>query len=696
MKAKTIFFVIIMLTVSRLAYADWQIQFDAEAARVMYLGDNTLRGSFATRAEADAYQKSRPKFEQDHSWPVGYDRPNSGSGGYSGYSGGSQNMQTQMMQSILQSFFNKLFAPPGTLYQEEQVRQWVEQWKKEEEERRLAEKKRQEAAFANAQAGALNLLGNRPGAGAVASGDGVDTADGLEPGGTSFFGLGGGTGPGENPEPMNDPMVVDLRHLRCASYFAQAVETASTEDVPLLLDEALKTANGAPSSLGSVPPGAALPEIDDKGLLAFQQANIDYAKGHDFLLKCTENFKAIQQRRDLAYRTAEARRAELEKNMAGKTDEASLKKKQELLAEIHAALQAEDEAWLKAKVQLAVAEDQADKTREESTRILRALALGKDPASFHPPIASLPALKEETWLEMQNRMLEERRKLDEQTRKLQKELASFVPPLKSPERVHEGVILGTGTDAEDANNMEQDGVSCFNGKTYAAMNQAAEQARKQGKELGGAMVVSFGTPEQKKNPFDPFKYEKIEAGRVFWDHRTAGEASLATPQGQAAVERLAGKEFDRLVAHSNGASVAEALIRNDIITVNELNIVGGDRSLLNGHAYQQLLDSGKVKRVVVWVNVNDPVPGLTSVDQLKLAERSSDAAKHLAKKITGDLAGGDTRVEYRYMWGVDYRNTDKDLWYSIKAHYLESSYYPGIANELGVKYVLPKRVLNEK
>ena len=46
---------------------------------------------------------------------------------------------------------------------------------------------------------------------------------------------------------------------------------------------------------------------------------------------------------------------------------------------------------------------------------------------------------------------------------------------------------------------------------------------------------------------------------------------------------------------------------------NELDILGGDRSLGNARALQGLLDSGKVKRIVVWVNVNDPVPWGTSV-----------------------------------------------------------------------------------
>lgn len=43
MKAKTIFFVIIMLTVSQIAYADWQIQFDSEADRVLHKTCNTMK-----------------------------------------------------------------------------------------------------------------------------------------------------------------------------------------------------------------------------------------------------------------------------------------------------------------------------------------------------------------------------------------------------------------------------------------------------------------------------------------------------------------------------------------------------------------------------------------------------------------------------------------------------------------------------
>jgi hypothetical protein len=56
------------------AFADWKIQFDSVAAESLHMKYNdTLRGSFATRAEAEAYQRSRPLFEQHHSSIVGFD-----------------------------------------------------------------------------------------------------------------------------------------------------------------------------------------------------------------------------------------------------------------------------------------------------------------------------------------------------------------------------------------------------------------------------------------------------------------------------------------------------------------------------------------------------------------------------------------------------------------------------------------------
>jgi hypothetical protein len=119
MKSKTIFFAIIMLTVSHFAYANWQVQFDSEANRVMHMGGDTLRGNFATKEQCQAYQNSRPAFEQNHSTCVGYGGSSSGS---TGYSGGSPKQQIQQM--AIQSIFDFLLAsPPDTSVQNEENRQ---------------------------------------------------------------------------------------------------------------------------------------------------------------------------------------------------------------------------------------------------------------------------------------------------------------------------------------------------------------------------------------------------------------------------------------------------------------------------------------------------------------------------------------------------------------------------------------------
>lgn len=61
--------------VSGTVYAEWQIEYDETAARVLYLGENRRRGNFATCAECEKYRTSRPQFEVMHSSCVGYDSP---------------------------------------------------------------------------------------------------------------------------------------------------------------------------------------------------------------------------------------------------------------------------------------------------------------------------------------------------------------------------------------------------------------------------------------------------------------------------------------------------------------------------------------------------------------------------------------------------------------------------------------------
>ena len=89
-----------------LAYADWQIQLDSEADRVMHMGGNTPRGNFATKDSNSPTRTHVQLLNKNHSKCVGYDRSSSGSTGYSGDS------SKQQIQQMIFHLFDSLFAPP--------------------------------------------------------------------------------------------------------------------------------------------------------------------------------------------------------------------------------------------------------------------------------------------------------------------------------------------------------------------------------------------------------------------------------------------------------------------------------------------------------------------------------------------------------------------------------------------------------
>lgn len=243
-----------------------------------------------------------------------------------------------------------------------------------------------------------------------------------------------------------------------------------------------------------------------------------------------------------------------------------------------------------------------------------------------------------------------------QLRKLENEV-SHVPSLTpKPTRViHEGVMLGL-KNTQSANSI---------------IGLASPWSKKpyQSDDI-------FATTDDLSN---------MELLRGFLDNNYLGEYTLSTPYGQQLIERIRGTHFDRLVAHSNGATVAEALIRRGIITVNELNVMGGDRSFVNFGGWNELITSGKVARVVVWVNPGDPVPFGTTVLPLlnalkdrtvldmviegkplplnalekmqegaKLKEYARNLASFVADRIKGDNKGG-AMAEYRILKGPGYK-----------------------------------------
>lgn len=85
------------------AYAQWKIQYDADANKVMHMGGDTLRGNFATEQACRNYWASRTAYERNHSKCVyvgGGNVPTGGSGNI------SQDIVGQFFGSMLQNIFN--------------------------------------------------------------------------------------------------------------------------------------------------------------------------------------------------------------------------------------------------------------------------------------------------------------------------------------------------------------------------------------------------------------------------------------------------------------------------------------------------------------------------------------------------------------------------------------------------------------
>jgi len=210
----------------------------------------------------------------------------------------------------------------------------------------------------------------------------------------------------------------------------------------------------------------------------------------------------------------------------------------------------------------------------------------------------------------------------------------YVPTPAAKDKIEEGVILGLFSPEEDAKKLIGS-ASFFSNRTY-----------KEGEVFATA---ASGDPS--------------EAVRGLLDNATLGEFTLNTPHGKDLVEKLQGKQFNRLVAHSNGATVAEALIKKGVIHVDELNVVGGDRSLINRAGLQELIDSGLVKRVVVWDNPGDIIPKgsswvLPTPVNMTGAIPLAALSRNIARTAMGMNQGEGNVVEFRRLEGEGYKGQE--------------------------------------
>jgi hypothetical protein len=290
------------------------------------------------------------------------------------------------------------------------------------------------------------------------------------------------------------------------------------------------------------------------------------------------------------------------------------------------------------------------------------------------------------FIEFQNRMIQTRLAQDEKFARL---LSHIPPPQPFCEKfriVEEGVILGMWNSQKDADNLLKKGKNPFSCEDYASLHKS-----------GRALALAFGHGNIDEEHFSwshwsyPFE-EKTEVRRVPYDHfYPEHDYTINMDQVQYMLPSIQCTKFKRLIAHSNGATVTEALIRKGIIRhVEELHIMGGDRSLDPTHL-QELIDSKMVGHITVWVNTHDLVPWLTNLDHraIELVKKAGATATFVREKWDPALKNlfnqmnnmPGTQVKYitfegkNQNWPIIGKNIDD--------HLLGVGYFPQVAKVTG-------------
>ncbi len=235
-----------------------------------------------------------------------------------------------------------------------------------------------------------------------------------------------------------------------------------------------------------------------------------------------------------------------------------------------------------------------------------------------------------------------------QVKSLRKTIASYVPPIGTPTRtVKEGLMLGLF-------NVQSD---------YAFKNIESP--------TGHAFAEGeyYATSDTKS---------MMELVRGVVDNYTLGKYTLNSEWGKQLVTSLAGTHFERLYAHSNGATISEALIREGTITVDELHIMGGDRSYMNFQAYEELVKAGKIKKIVIWYNPGDIIPKGSSVQLLHPGKEFNEDYQKLYDAVSNHklIDSNDGKIQYRKLEGKQYKGQNYQFNSNFfEAHDLDTYFY---------------------
>jgi hypothetical protein len=93
--------------------------------------------------------------------------------------------------------------------------------------------------------------------------------------------------------------------------------------------------------------------------------------------------------------------------------------------------------------------------------------------------------------------------------------------------------------------------------------------------------------------------------RVIFDEFSNGQFSA---EEQAAYDSLKGRQFGELACHSNGAMVCLAALQNKDIVADHVVLYGPQITVESLKMWDEMVRSGQVKSVQVYINRSDPVP----------------------------------------------------------------------------------------
>ena len=96
--------------------------------------------------------------------------------------------------------------------------------------------------------------------------------------------------------------------------------------------------------------------------------------------------------------------------------------------------------------------------------------------------------------------------------------------------------------------------------------------------------------------------------RVAFDELTDGRF---TTEEQRQYDKLRGKQFDELGCHSNGAMICLAALETQDIQATDVVLYGPQVTRESLGMWNQLMRDGRVKSIKVYINQNDPIPGVS-------------------------------------------------------------------------------------